>query len=155
MSENKTRPTGEAVAAAGRRLAAAPAAAAAALAEMEETVVALRSLLESSAPAPEAWRDLIRRYHRRLVELGVVPPSVRRVVATIEAAGGAAKISGAGALTGDGAGIVLAVHPDGPAALEGLVGGWRRLPLELGAAGLVVDTVPAVAPGAAGEGGTG
>lgn len=53
-----------------------------------------------------AVREHVRRNHRLLVDLGVVPQRVKDFVAQVEAAGGAAKICGAGALEGPGAGIV-------------------------------------------------
>ncbi len=54
----------------------------------------------------------IRENHRLLVMLGVVPERVQQLVAGIEACGGAAKVCGAGSVTGDAAGAILVVAPD-------------------------------------------
>lgn len=43
----------------------------------------------------------IRRNHRLLVDLGIVPPRVQAFVAEVEQQGGAAKICGAGSIRGD------------------------------------------------------
>ncbi len=45
--------------------------------------------------------------HRALVDLGVVPPAIAARIERVEAAGGAAKISGAGALEGTAAGALI------------------------------------------------
>lgn len=61
---------------------------------------------------PGAVVRCVREFEAGLEELGVVPPPVRQVIRRVEAAGGAAKISGAGALRGGRAGSLLVYHPD-------------------------------------------
>ncbi|OMH33934.1 hypothetical protein BGP75_13265 [Motiliproteus sp. MSK22-1] len=53
----------------------------------------------------------IRLNHRLLCRIGVVPDPIQQLVADIEQAGGAAKVSGAGAVAGDQAGLILVYHP--------------------------------------------
>jgi mevalonate kinase len=55
----------------------------------------------------EDLRAAIRLNHQLLCQLGVVPSKVARFIQDIEAIGGAAKISGAGSIVGEQAGIVL------------------------------------------------
>ena len=52
------------------------------------------------------------RAMRRSRRVDVVPRTCARTSAAIEAPGGAAKISGAGGLHGEGAGLLLVVHED-------------------------------------------
>jgi mevalonate kinase len=62
---------------------------------------------------------LLRENHRLLCRLGVVPGAVQRLIQQIEVLGGAAKISGAGSIRGEAAGLVLAWLPGSdPAALN-------------------------------------
>lgn len=54
----------------------------------------------------------MRENHKLLNTIGVVPDKVQQLIAEIEYAGGAAKISGAGAVAGDRAGVVLIAIED-------------------------------------------
>lgn len=54
--------------------------------------------------------ELIKRNQALLEEIGVVPQKVQERIKTIEALGGAAKITGAGSISGDGAGSLLIFH---------------------------------------------
>ena len=51
--------------------------------------------------------DTVRRNHQLLTEIGVVPYTVQKFISDIEKQNGAAKISGAGSISGDSAGAVL------------------------------------------------
>lgn len=103
-----------------------------------------RALADAARPAADVIA-LVRRYERGLEELGVVPPRARRLVRAVEERGGAAKISGAGALASPpdgppGAGALLVYHPepDAPTGWDVLEG----LPfygVELGAEGQRLD----------------
>lgn len=55
---------------------------------------------------------LLRENHRLLQGIGVVPDSIAKVVSSIEACGGAAKLCGAGAHKGEKAGQMLVYLPD-------------------------------------------
>ncbi len=103
---------------------------------MEKVTVELREELEKSEPSPHTVTGFIRRSHRCLVGLGVVPEPVREIVRQVELRGGAAKISGAGALTGRGAGALLVYHPDDDPAGWHCLGELEPLDLRLGAEGV-------------------
>ncbi len=53
------------------------------------------------------FKECIKKNHYLLKQLGVVPLKVQEFVRKIEQAGGAAKISGSGAISGDAAGAVI------------------------------------------------
>jgi mevalonate kinase len=59
---------------------------------------------------PQQLKLAIQTNHRLLCRLGVVSDYVQDLIQTIEQQGGAAKISGSGSLTGNGCGIIWAVH---------------------------------------------
>ena len=108
---------------------------------IETATRGFRAELEREEGDPARFQELIRDAEACLEELGVVPPEVAALVRQIEAAGGAAKISGAGALTGSGAGSLLVYHPD-----PEWISGWSFLqpfsfhPVQLGAEGLRLET---------------
>jgi mevalonate kinase len=62
-------------------------------------------------------RSLIRENHRLLCRIGVVPQKVQQFIMEIEAAGGAAKICGAGSVLGQNGGAVLVLSDAMPTAL--------------------------------------
>jgi mevalonate kinase len=78
-----------------------------------------QALLEAPDVRTAETLRLLRRAQASLEELGVVPEPVRSLARAVEARGGAVKISGAGALSGDGGGALILYHPE-PAALDHL-----------------------------------
>lgn len=109
--------TGAVVAAVRRRREEEPERVSAALERIDSATRRFRLVLAGSGASPDEVRDLIRSCQRGLEELGVVPSPARRLVRRIEERGGAAKISGAGALTSPsdgrpGAGVLLVHHPE-------------------------------------------
>jgi mevalonate kinase len=62
-------------------------------------------------------RSLLRENHRLLCRIGVVPEKVKQFVGDVEAAGGAAKICGAGSTRGENGGVVLVLADFMPTTL--------------------------------------
>lgn len=132
-------PTGAVVAAVRERRDRDPAGYEELLGRMEAATRAFRSELErpeESAGDPDRALHLLRDIEGCLEGIGVVPEAVREIVRRIESQGGAAKISGAGSLTGSGAGSLLVYHPE-----PERIAGWAFLrpfpfhPVRLGAPG--------------------
>ena len=86
--------------------------------------------------------EVLRGFEADLEALGVVPAAVCGVIREIEAAGGAAKVSGAGGLSAGRAGSLLVYHPDDSVAEMPVLGPYRRFDTELGVTGLEVESVP-------------
>ena len=109
--------TGEVVSAVRERRERNPEAVDAALGRIRDATREFRRLLGEAAPEPADAVELVRRCQRGLEALGVVPEPVRELVRAVEREGGAAKISGAGALTAEpdgppGGGLLLVLHPE-------------------------------------------
>jgi mevalonate kinase len=114
----------------------------AALQRIADSAQRLRVAVESGDAA--AVVAPLEQCARGLEEIGVVPGVLRELTRRVEAAGGAAKVSGAGTATGDAAGVMLVYHPSPSALLELRrwlpVGSARWLPgVALGGPGLEVE----------------
>jgi mevalonate kinase len=130
--------TGEVVARVRARRDSEPDRIETALRQIADAARRLRSAIEQVAP--EDVVSALRKCARGLEALDVVPHGLRRLCRRVEEAGGAAKVSGAGTVTGEAAGVVLVYHPSAAALAE------LRDTLELGAA----RWLPDVALGGAG-----
>ena len=108
---------------------------------MERATVELRSLLAQRS-MPEADSDslvpLFREFEACLEALGVVPEEVQTRLRALEALGGAGKISGAGTLTGSGAGSLLVYHRR-PERIAGCIADLPSLDAPLGAPGVRIE----------------
>lgn len=126
--------TGDVVTTVRRRVERAPGRMAQALDRIGGAAEAFREALV--ADRPPAAATAIAAGHGGLVELGVVPPAVADRIGRVEAAGGAAKISGAGALEGESAGaLVCMLGGRDPATVDGLAD-LPRVDAPIGADGL-------------------
>ncbi len=126
--------TGAVVAAVRRRVDDEPERTAALFDRIGAAVESFRAALEEGG-LREA-KAAVADGHRALVELGVTPPAIARRVASVEAAGGAAKISGAGALGGESAGALICLLGGRSARTIDGVSGLDRVDAAIGAAGL-------------------
>ena len=84
--------------------------------------------------------EVIKENHRLLQRIGVVPDFAARFISEIEEAGGAAKVSGAGSIRGDAAGVLLVHMPDSQAMASVMARHpnlrWERIEIDMDGAGL-------------------
>lgn len=133
--------TGAVVAEVRRRKLEAPERFDGILDRMGRLVIEFYDLLSGASPAPDEVTRVVRDYERCLEEIGVVPEGVRDVVRRVEAAGGAAKISGAGGLAGPGAGCLLVYWPHrAEDSLPSELDAYTRHSVTLGVEGLRLET---------------
>ncbi|HSL83740.1 MAG TPA: hypothetical protein VLF66_13275 [Thermoanaerobaculia bacterium] len=117
-----------------------PARVEAVLDRLAELAGRLREELEREGERPEEVLEIVRGAEEGLEALDVVPEPVQELVRRVEAEGGAAKVSGAGALTGHGAGNLLVYHPEPDRiATWGFLAGCERYAVELGVPGARVE----------------
>ncbi|MEM9601600.1 MAG: GHMP kinase [Pseudomonadota bacterium] len=105
-----------------------------------ECTQALATALTNGVDPDEA----IRENQRLLDVIGVVPAVTREFIAAVEAAGGAAKVCGAGAVRGDNGGAIL-VHLRDPEAITSLSAQYPAVqwsPLCLSRTGAAVGPAP-------------
>jgi len=113
--------TGEVVASVAARRADSPASFDTTLEAMGDATRRFRQLITASQTAIADLLEPVRDYQRCLESIGVVPSAVKEIVNDIERGGGAAKLSGAGALSGTCAGCLLIIRPQAselPAGLD-------------------------------------
>lgn len=87
--------------------------------KLVSTFTSVTDAMEAALMAADltGFTHAIRENHRLLVKLGVVPIKVQQLISALDDAGFAAKVCGAGAISGDHAGIVLVVAKAPPTDL--------------------------------------
>lgn len=103
--------TGEVVASVAQRRADSPAKFEATLEAMADATERFRQLITAPQTESADLLDPVCDYQRCLESIGVVPDPVKEIAREIERSGGAAKVSGAGALSGTCAGCLLIILP--------------------------------------------
>jgi len=110
---------------------------------MEAATRTMRAAVTKGEPSSTGLRDAIRQFEEGLEAFGVVPSPIQDVIRFIENKGGAAKISGAGALSGPAAGPLLVYHPDPSAPLWAHLQPLSELNVRLGVDGVHETSVHA------------
>lgn len=129
--------TGKVVASVAAFRADSPETFAAILAAMRDATACFRRMITGAQSEIADLLEPVRDYQRCLESIGVVPDAVKEIVQDIERIGGAAKISGAGALSGTCAGCLLIILPeDGD-----LAAGLEEIFAPLAAEGVRVESV--------------
>jgi mevalonate kinase len=130
-------PTGDVVAAVRRRRASNKRGFSLMLDRMRDRVTEFENLLETPEPPESEIRRVISDFERCLDGLGIVPPNVQESVHKLEQLGAAAKISGAGSLSGSAAGCLLVYRPRGAGSeVDQVLAGYRPVKGAIGVEGL-------------------
>jgi len=131
--------TGEMVARVRQRYERDPATGNQRLHRMEEASLLVRKFLSGTEPA-STFASAIRSFHKEQLAFGTVPSALASIIRKIEQAGGAAKLSGAGAADGEQAGALLVYHERSEAlATLPIPDRFRRIDAVLGGPGLTVE----------------
>lgn len=77
-----------------------------------EDFAAITNAMDAAINQQTSILNLIRENHQLLIQIGVVPASVQRFIADVEQMGGAAKVCGAGSVSGEQAGVLLVMLED-------------------------------------------
>lgn len=83
--------------------------------EFEAVTCAMENAIRDNNEAKVRW--LVRENNRLLKAIGVVPKRVEQFISEIESWGGSAKICGAGAIRGNGGGMVLVFADEAPTSV--------------------------------------
>ncbi|MEM6663017.1 MAG: GHMP kinase [Pseudomonadota bacterium] len=86
-----------------------------------DAFAACTKAFEEAVVSDKDPKSAISENHRLLKSIGVVPEATQALISELEAAGAAAKICGAGSISGDAGGAIL-VRLDDPAAMPALMG---------------------------------
>jgi mevalonate kinase len=98
------------------------------LEKFSEVTLTVDEALQTKSHAK--FMDAIKKNHALLIEIGVVPEKIQKFIQLIESNNGAAKICGAGAISGDAAGMVLITAQD-PASIQSICQQFDYVILEL------------------------
>lgn len=108
---------------------------------MESLTRSLRHQLEAGFEIASSI-EIVREFEACLEELEVVPGEIRSVIRQVEKLGGAAKIAGAGSITGPASGLLLILHPEPERVLEApFVRDFRLCSAALGVRGARLEGV--------------
>jgi mevalonate kinase len=109
---------------------------------MGDCVVRFKDLLSAESADENAIRAVVGRFESWMEQLGVVPLSVRRRIEQLPALGAAGKVSGAGTLSGEGAGCLVVFRSrDLSGDVERVLADFLPVEGSIGADGLVVEEV--------------
>jgi mevalonate kinase len=138
--------TGEVVASVRRRMEADQAAGSRILDSMERAVVEFETLLQVSRPDARSVCRVIGEFEHCLERLEVVPTQLREETRRVQGLGGAAKISGAGTISGSAAGCLLVYRPRVATQLTSIgvdevLGGYDPVEGQIGVEGLRIEEV--------------